>query len=584
MVRGFWCFISVLMAVLAPMSAYADDFSYDDRYMVVVDPAPGREVVGELDMSFCEGLEKWDDEKHRVASATRTNIEVAQRRSWEDEATPLIKGLCTYPDDPGFRQQTRHVVQLVVNQSGRSTEGAIESLVARSDSKRWKAEKERGCDAIKEPEEASERDMAFYRAHRVAVGCSNKRWAESEWRWYVDRTADVQNELDRLYTLMICVPDTPYSASPLSEFDAAQFSRIGLCGADMRALDPGKLDQATAGMTMPLQVMARERLARARATFDNLVRAAKSKVDTDPDYKRLLIDAPQAAWKKWEADYQKHKKAMDATFKFEDQLFGPSVKAYGSCWKDLEPGVQQYVKASKIKSEADFHKAMSQPIGYALLTALGSCYAVTAPPVVGVLLLASIERSRDWRGPRAAVAYAMLDAFNDIKADRTRFPMGPGTFTHGFVGRSQVERMAHSTERTKIPSSGGHLESTSGVVKAVKKDPKTKELVHVTYKAESWMEPMVTCKKTGRIYKIDSTGSVIYEENCRPAGKSKRTFTPKKTTFPAWSVKGLKPNGLMKFGVPPGSQDGNQGRSGFPIEIYTNKQKKKLINIYGFTP
>lgn len=144
MARAFWCVISALMAVLAPMSAHAEDFSYD-RYMIVVEPAPGREVVGELDMSFCEGLEKWDGEK-------------------------------------------------------------------------------RGCDAIKEPEEASEGDMAFYRAHRAAVGCSYTRWAEREWRCYVDRTADV------------------------------------------RALDRAKIDKATSGMPSPLQVMAREAYSNKQKT------------------------------------------------------------------------------------------------------------------------------------------------------------------------------------------------------------------------------------------------------------------------------------------------------------------------------
>jgi len=398
MVRDFWCLLVALMTVLAPMSAHAEDFSYD-RYMMVVEPAPGREAVGDLDLSFCEGLEKWDDDKSGVAKWVKQQIEHSQSRGWEDKAAALINGPCTYPDDPGFQEQMRYVVQLVVNQSGRSVEGAIESLVARSDWKRWKAEKERGCDALKEPEEASKRDMAFYRAHRAAVGCTGIAGNEWEWRWYVDRTADVQSELDRLYALMTCLPGDPYSPNPLSEFNGYQLTRIGFCGADVRAFDPAKLKEATSGMTLPLQVVARENLARARATYDNLERAAKTKLENDPDYKRLFIEAPQAAWKKWEADYQKYKKAMDATFVFEDQLNAPSAKASDGCARALEPGVQQYIKASKIKSQADFVRAMSEPIGYVLLTALGSCRVVSEMPDLGVILLEAIDKSRSWRGP-----------------------------------------------------------------------------------------------------------------------------------------------------------------------------------------
>jgi len=552
MLRARCCAVLAVFAVLAPTQADAD---FDP---VVIEPAPGREVVGELDLSFCEGLERWDEDKSRVGGRIHRAISSAQKRGWHNQA-PLINGLCTYSDDPKFQEQLRYFVQLAVNQSGLSKQGAIESLVARANSDKWKADKEKGCNSIKPPEEASKRDEAETRARRAAVGCSEIAGNESEWRWYVDRTADVQNELDRLYLLMTCLPNDIYSADLMTEFNAGQLTTIGLCGADVRALDPGKVDQATAGMTMPLQVMARERVARARATFDNLERAAKSKLDSDPDYKRLLIDAPQAAWKKWEADYQKHKKAMDATFKFEDQVFGPSRKAYASCPSALEPGVQAYVKANKIRSHADFVNAMSQPIGYALLTALGTCYKVANFTAVGRLMLRTIEKSRLWRGPRVAVRYAMSDAAKQIRADRTRFPVGPGFFRDGV---SPLERGDYGRERiSDMPEDLGT--TTPGIVKTVKKHPKNKTLIVATFQAED---------------RITSSNRKI-------------RIPPRPTYFYAPMAKGIKPGAFARFGTPGGSenqpgpeQNRTSSRPGWPIEVYKTKQKKTLVNIYGFTP
>jgi len=120
----------------------------------------------------------------------------------------------------------------------------------------------------------------------------------------------------------------------------------------------------------------------------------------------------------------------------------------------------------------------------------------------------------------------------------------------------------------------------------VKKHPKVKDVLIGTFKTESWMEPMVTCKKTNKIYRIDSTGTVIYRENCRPAGKQKQTFTPRPTYFYKPMASGIKPNAFVRMHVPPGSDHGakNQHRSCWVIEAYTNKQRTKLVNIYGFKP
>lgn len=112
-----------------------------------------------------------------------------------------------------------------------------------------------------------------------------------------------------------------------AEYRPRDLLAIGLCGNDVRALNLDKINQETKSLPNAFQVRAREAYAEAKASFADLERWAKPKVDGDPDYKRLLYDVPIAGWKDWEAAYQKHKKGMDAAFTFEDRFFGPSTKA-----------------------------------------------------------------------------------------------------------------------------------------------------------------------------------------------------------------------------------------------------------------
>ncbi|NNE20417.1 MAG: hypothetical protein HKN10_18275, partial [Myxococcales bacterium] len=368
---------------------------------------------------------------------------------------------------------------------------------------------------------------------------------------------------------------------PKDEYTKNEWTAIGRCGNDVRLLDVAKIDEETKQLPDALRIAAREQVAYARLFYAHLEQSAKPTVDKDPDYKRLLYDVPQAAWKKWEADAKKYQKELDAALKFEDQFFGPSTKAYEGCYEALRPHVQRYVKASKVKSFQGFVDAMSEPIGYVLASSFGSCMAVTDGWAVGAVLLNQIKGSRVWRGPRVAVGFAMLEELNRILEDRTRFPVLPSWV--GKEPRNLLVVDATDPPRTKIARSGTYLVGeTQGVVKAAKKTREKTNLV-VDFKAETWMQPTSTCKSTGEIYKITSYGEVIYKQNCRFTGMRKRSFTPARTGFVAKTAMGIRPNSFIRFvheaGAPPG-----QVRYGWPMEVYKTKKKKVLTNVFGFTP
>jgi len=264
--------VFVLFAVVATTGAHADESSYDP---IVIDPAPGRDVVGKLDLSFCKKVERSDEGKSRAGPRVKQSVEYAQKWGFQDKASALITDLCTHSDDPGFREQLRYVAQLVVNQSGRSTEGAIESLVVRADYGRWRIQKERGCAALKGPEVHDGLDNVIYLAKLTAVGCTRGRISVSRLAEYVERAGDSASELARLQNARNCVPRGPCPPDRASECDPRAL--IGKCGPLVRPLDRAKLDKETTKMTVPLQVMARENLAKAKAVLSDLERSAGGK-------------------------------------------------------------------------------------------------------------------------------------------------------------------------------------------------------------------------------------------------------------------------------------------------------------------
>ena len=275
MLQSRFLAVFALFAVVPTTSAYADESSDDP---IVIEPAPGREVVGELDLSFCKGIKPYYHDKSKARARLKSSVESAQKWGFQDKASALMADLCAHSDDPGFREQLRYVVQLVVNQTGRSTGGAIESLVARADAGQWRIKKERGCAALEEREEPEDHtglDNVIYLAKLTAVGCTRGRMSVSRLAGYVERAGDSASELARLQNARNCVPKGPCPPDRASECDPRAL--IGKCGPLVRALDRAKLDKETAKMTVPLQVMARENLAKAKAVLSDLERSAGGK-------------------------------------------------------------------------------------------------------------------------------------------------------------------------------------------------------------------------------------------------------------------------------------------------------------------
>lgn len=548
--------------------------------MTMVAPAPGRAKVGPVKINFCSRIPPVGDrdcpqDKRRVLGVMSRSVGGAEHSGFHNRRIgQALGGACDFPTDPGFEEQLGYAVQLWVNNTGQSPEDALESMILRADDDKWRAGVEAGCGKLTVDEEASPADVAKNAAIREAVGCNTRHLGDLSWD--IDTGEQPSSELFRLAYVLQCV--RPYDMG----FDVnnkQQWVKVGVCGQDVRALDLAKVNAETAEMPPPLQAAARENVAAAKARFADLEKVVRAKADSDPDYKRLLFDAPKAGWDSWVAQYREYKKPMDDTYAFEAGLFGPRLDAITYCYKPLEAGVKEFFKKSKFKTRDQVVAAMKGPIGYTLMNALGACYAVVGPWDAGVAFLNATNESRVWRGPRSAAGYAMTDAAAEIRANRPRFPIEPQWVYPDL--QNPIVREARRGERTKVPNGGNYPDLAEGVVKVAKKWPKQKDAMKVDFKTDSWMEKVVMCRDTKQIDRIEN-GKVFYRKTCQSKGNQKKQFTPKSTLLWLWSTAGIKPNAFVVMEVPPGSEYGGGLRWGYPIEVYTNKKKTKLISMYGF--
>ena len=571
-------FVFSFVIVQPPATVRADEAAPSGAYpggMVVVEPDPGREKVGPVKPTWCDLVESDPgEEPSKVASRIGRALQSsAQHWFSSSNIQMLLEDFCAFPDDPGFQKQAGYMLQLWVNVTGQTKEDAITSMKARADAEAWDSALSKSCDELRAPDEASPEEEELVRARRTLF-CSPRgvyylsRYPVSkDYEWYIDRTDQPPSELDRVTYALSCVPAS-------GDWTKNDWIQIGQCAGDVQRLSREKVVADTAKMSAPFKAIALESYSTAKAVFADLERSAKSSIDSDVDYRKLLVDAPKAAWDAWVKTYKKHKAAMDATFAFEKKLFSSRKSAVEGCWGGVEPNFATFVKAQKFKTKAAFMESMRDPVGYVLVNAVGACYAVSSPAQVGGVLLDinDNKQSRVWRGPRSAVRHAMTDVLNEIKADRTRFPVSLRT--------GGPPNLILREASSRLPSrSSDFTEAASGVVKSTAKG--AEEMLRVIFKTDTWTEATVSCRDTKQIQYIRD-GRVIYRRACKNTGQAKRTFTPKTTMFYGWSAKGLRPNAFVKMLVPPGSEYGKAGRQGYPVEVYTNKGQKKLVTMYGF--
>ena len=293
-------------------------------------------------------------------------------------------------------------------------------------------------------------------------------------------------------------------------------------------------------------------------------RAAK-----DPDLKRLLFDAPEGAWKQWEADYATWKPALDAAIAYEDLLFGNSKKAMKGCSPALRNSWRKYVAARKPTTPEAAALVASEPIGYVLAVASAACDDREGNWWTAGQAYTRLERARSQRGPRIAGYWAVFDALVDIRADKQSFVFAMGDFPSG-VQSPYLSTMGSEWGRHE---NIGDADPEVGEINSVKP---TKDGTLITFKTVKVTYDKRECQDTKRLWGFGAHGDAIFHQSCKVVGKTTATISPESMLVPTEAADGLAAGQLGSFNITRAARGSTQ-RRGFPLEVWSDKSKKRLV-------
>lgn len=569
----------VSLCLLIPAVAQADGL---DDYLGDTRPLAGRDTVKPMKPDWCAGYKPHSDEPvDRLVKAYGRSLE--KRDYGERELVMIAQAACERPDDATMQRFVASWRQRWINRTG-LTEGQdraaqkvwVHAARPFGDTDEKRAEL---CDAaaVNPPvgnystsDEMYTENRAVSRARllRVAGGCDGTATRGGGvgfgeyWLWE-DRRATPESEVARVVGVVACL-DVAWGKDgwpDLAKKDALR--AYALCGADARRIDAAAFEKELAGepWTDYARVNARAFLARAGA-LDAHYQARIAKLDAE--LKKVLVDAPEAAWVAWEKDAAAWKTELDAALAYEDRHFTPGKKGKTGCGDTLRAGWTKFAASRKAATIEDAKKIAAHPIGYALLAALVAC-DVKDRRWHHAANQHELLTERPQRGPRTAGYYAVLDALAELDVA----PLALDDFPR-LVPPPLVETTANAWGN----EIGYGDEDAVGEIAGLKKSGET---VLVTFKTVKITYDKRECVDTNKLWGWDSSGRPIYHQSCKVVGKTTETISPDPVAVPADVAAMLKVGQLATFTV-----DANHDpRQGFPVEVWKDKDKKVLVGFHG---
>ena len=543
-------------------------------------PAPGAAKIAPQRPSWCAGFTV--DQNWTWSSVGRSLRSHTEGRFLNlGGLASAAQVLCRKPEDPVVQKVTASVLQAYVNTTGVSADEAPRNMTWRLDEKLVAAKKAL-CGALPYDEEMLGAEKTFAETRLTFFGCSpstNDKTDDAQWTgghgqfgfkkvlWYLDTDAQPASELVRLAYLLDTVSapadDYSYKASIAATYAWLQY--------DMKNLDVAKLQKEFAEAPYKdnawAQLILSESLGRYRtsaAEFEAFVK----KTAKDEDWKNIISGAPEKAVKEWTAQAEKNKAAMQDARDFEGKLFAPSLKAGKGCSAKLRPAFNAWLKGLKARPSEFDNAVAGDMVGSFLLQHLAACEAVEGNEGFARLLEQVRGKARLVRGPRLASYYAAVEAVGQAKADRPKFPLEPNQLWS--PAATDIEDRAGEAMK-----GNSYLNDTNGsVVKAVQKGPK---VTKVTFITESYQFMGQSCVATNRIFRINSSGVVEYYSSCKDTGMQTATKRVGDITVPNEFAAGIAPGRYVDFAGPIDPREPH-----FPVAVYADKSKSKLVNWRGF--
>jgi hypothetical protein len=583
--------IGSLVAGIAALTAVASAEDFTEIMAKKVEAAdPGVPTATEVAPTWCKSVK--DPTAHgRSAGALSRTIDAGQNEY--GQMISAAQMVCLWPTDPAIKHAVQYILQHWMNWTGETQAQAIESITLRVNDEKFAADQKKLCTDLKIDGETEGEEKWFNRAERLLMGCGlspgNPQWldnttVDSELFAFLDMSENEPSELVRVADIL---SSQRYIFNNDRNYFDGRLATYVIHSIDFKALSDAGLQKALSAAPYKDNSFARavglESEALARLAAANIQKEVDARAAKDPDWKTLLVTAPQAGVKAWTDMAVKYKDQLARSNAFEHKFWGPSKKAYAGCWKDLRKDFLTVLKDQKHGTEQELKESLNNPIVALLFTRLIGCASVDQDPMYAERLYRLEEEGiRPARGARTAAYYAAVEAWSQIHSDREKFPVSDQDMRQMIhMDKGIVHRSFEQNNGRKSNIDNGTTwvgDAGEGTVASAKKRKEGLEITFVKTKQQFMGR---SCTPTNRILQWRADGSPLYYENCHDTGLYFANTTPEPLVIPVdeWQ-EGIKAGVVMKFDATPKYQ--NPIRYGLPLTVYGDKSKKKLLMWQGF--
>lgn len=515
-------------------------FAFTEYHLEAIAPDRGVDTAKLSSIPWCDGVkvsEKWDEGR------------IARNGESKDGIVESALHLCQRPNDATWKQKAQLLLQAWMNWTKQTQPEAIASLKVRMQLDKVAAQREALCKALVPSGELAGAGKAFALAKQKLFGCEDDRQGET-WQgqqnfvgedtgYYVDGADAVDSEIARLYWLFGST-STPRTDLPANNApDNKQLLAYAAVAADMANLDEknaaAELSRAPFAGNDLARAIVNESIATLRWRKKLYDAAIDKLASGDADYAAILRGAAKDATASWSKIVAPWKAELDKALAFEKKLASAPRNALAGCSKDFAGVVEKLLRSYKSKSYVELMtKIGDDPIASILLSRIALCHGIDKLPDAGVLKDLS-KKSREIRGRRSFIYYAIADKLAEVKKNRPRLLLELANFHNPIRGgdsNSDIDM------KGSVPLDPNAVESRGVVGKVTK----TANGIRVEFKKVSRTEPEVQCKETDRFSHIDGNGNIIWRRNCWQTGKMvKVDLTPQPQDVPAVFATNIKP-------------------------------------------
>lgn len=579
--RSLW--ICLVLAAGARAVAEPVDSPFNEHSYQVVDPAPGvaRAQIGDKP-AWCDAAKITDQFEPSLIARTMKNgvtgISVAALQ------------ICQRPTDPTWKTQAGYILQAWMNTTYLPQAEAEQTLRQRIQKQKILDDKRALCAALTYSPELGGEAKAFGAAYRLFFGCDEEKefplWAwtrpgtESDVGYYLDAAAQPKSELLRMYWLFHFTmhPDRVFpSKDPMEN---RQLVLYAASQVDFDRIDVAAIERELQGAPWNdyARLVARESAGVLKGRQRLYEEAIAKMIKDDPDYTRILRDAPKAAYAEWEATAQKWKGELARSAAFEAKLSAPSHRGLKGCAPALHKDAEALVRSWKLYDWKELRdKVRMDPFALLLLNRLSVCDAVDEIHGTSGAFRDLVIAGKELRGPRTVALQATLEAIADARNDRPRLLF----VIPGFASRDYTlpERYAQEFSFDGADDYNPEERGSAGVVGAV---TKVADGTFVTFKPTRIAWPELDCKDTSKPLRILSDGRIEYQQSCRPTGRTRyQDTTPTPIVLSPGLEAQVKP-GVYLVAWLSNARAKNHQAFGAPVFVKRAQADKRLLAFYGF--